>query len=82
MSTAPTTMSSKTSCGSAASRARTAGDSVSGRVAPTMSCSASVMSPRPISTRPTRPTVLFCRETNITTPVKMSSGDSQERSKE
>ena len=47
-------MSSSMSFGSATSRARTAGDSVSGRVAATISCSASVIRPRPISTRPKR----------------------------
>ena len=81
-SVAPTTMSSITSLGSATSSARTAGEAVSGRVAPTISCSASVIRPRPISTRPTRPTVLFCREMNITTPTKISSGDSHDRSNE
>ena len=49
VSTAPTTISSSTSFGSATSSARTAGDSVSGLVAPTINCSASVMSPRPMS---------------------------------
>ena len=47
--TAPMRMSSSTSLGSATKSARTAGDSVSGRVAATISCSASVIRPRPIS---------------------------------
>jgi hypothetical protein len=83
VSTAPTKMSSSTSLGSATSRARTAGDAVSGRVAPTISCSASVISPRPISTRPTRPADgAVLPDMNITTPTKISSGDSHDRSNE
>ncbi len=70
------------SSGSAASSARTACASVSGRVAVTMSCSASVMSPRPISTRPMRPSMPRSQATKKTTPTKMRSGLSQERSKE
>ena len=35
-----------------------------------------------MSTRPTRPVLVFCRLMNITTPAKISSGLSQERSKE
>ena len=62
VSTAPTTMSRITSFGKATRRARTAGDSVSGRVAATISCRASVMRPRPIRTRPTAPKPLFWRE--------------------
>ena len=80
--TAPTRMSSITSFGSATSRARTAGDSVSGRVAATISCSASVIRPRPIRTRPTAPTPLFWREMKMTTPTKIRSGDSHDRSNE
>ena len=82
VSAAPTTMSSSTSLGSATSSARTAGLSVSGFVAPTISCSASVISPRPISTRPMRPAWLFWRLMNITTPTKISSGLSHDRSNE
>ena len=81
-STAPTSMSSNTSCGSAASSARTAGDSVNGCVAATMSCSDSRISPRPIATRPSWPTVDFSRASNDTTPPKISSGDSHDRSNE
>ena len=81
-STAPTSMSSSTSLGSAASSARTAGDSVSGRVAATINCSDSRISPRPIATRPSRPVVVFSRAMNATTPPKISSGDSHDRSNE
>jgi hypothetical protein len=62
VSTAPTRMSSSTSLGKAASIARTAGDSTSGRVAATMNCSDSRISPSPIATRPSRPAVVFSRE--------------------
>ncbi len=82
VSAAPTTMSSSTSLGSATSSARTSGERVSGSVACTISCSASVISPRPTSTRPMRPAALFSRDTNITTPAKISSGDSHDRSSE
>jgi len=82
VSVAPTRISSITSFGSAASSACTAGDAVSGRVAATISCSASVISPRPIATRPSRPAVVLSRETNTTTPTKISSGDSHDRSNE
>ncbi len=46
-----------------------------------MSRSASVIRPGPISTRPMWPEVLFWRLMNITTPVKLSSGLSHDRSK-
>ncbi len=44
--------------------------------------SASSISPRPMSTRPKRPTLVSVREMNSTTPRKISSGDSQDRSNE
>jgi hypothetical protein len=82
-STAPTTMSSSTSLGSARPAARAPRATRSAAWwRPTMSCSASVIRPRPISTRPTRPVLVFCREMNITTPAKISSGDSHDRSNE
>ena len=75
-------MSSSTSLGSAASSVRTAGDSISGWVCSMISCSDSRISPSPIATRPRRPAVVFSRVTNITTPAKISSGDSHDRSNE
>jgi hypothetical protein len=78
----PTRMSITTSVGSAASSARTAGDSVNGRVAATISCSDSRISPSPIATRPMRPTAPFSRARNDTTPPKINSGDSHDRSNE
>ena len=75
-------MSSRTSFGRATSSARTAGDSVSGRVAATISCSARVIRPRPIRTRPNAPTPLFWREMKTTTPTKIRSGESHDRSSE
>ena len=68
--------------GIASSSACTAGDSVSGRVAATISCSASVMRPRPIAIRPSRPAVVLSRRMKTTTPPKISSGDSHDRSNE
>ena len=68
--------------GSDASSWRTAGDSVSGRVALTISCSASVIRPRPMTMRPKWPTDVVSRLMNSTTPTKISSGDSHDRSKE
>ena len=59
-----------------------AGDDSRGSVASTTICRASSIRPRPISTRPTRPAVVAWREINSTTPVKMSSGDSQDKSTE
>ena len=55
VSTVPTKMSRRMSLGRPTSRLRTAADSVSGRVVATISCSASVIRPRPIRTRPTEP---------------------------
>ena len=81
-STAPTTMSSMMSCGSAVRSARTAADSVSGRVAATMSCRARVISPSPIRTRPIAAAPPFCCEMKVTTPTKISSGESHDRSNE
>ena len=75
-------MSSATSLGSAASSVRTAGDSVSGLVASTISCSDSSIRPSPIATRPRRPAVVFSFEMKATTPPKISSGDSHDRSNE
>jgi len=43
---------------------------------------ASSIRPRPIITRPTRPTVVDWRVMKSTTPTRMNSGDSQERSRE
>ena len=78
----PTRMSSITSLGSATNSARTAGDSVSGRVLPAMSCNDSRISPRPIATWPSRPALLLARVMYITTPTKISKGDSHDRSNE
>ena len=47
-----------------------------------MRCSARVISPKPISTRPTRPAVDACFEVNRITPVTISKGDSHDRSNE
>ena len=44
--------------------------------------SASSIKPRPIKTRPTRPAVVSWREMNITTPTKINSGDSHDKSSE
>ena len=44
--------------------------------------SASSIRPRPISTRPKRPAGVDWREMNSTTPTKMNSGDSHDRSSE
>ena len=65
-----------------ASKVRTVADSSSGSVASTTRRSASSITPSPISTRPMRPGVVSCRVMNSTTPTKMNSGDSQDRSKE
>ncbi len=53
-----------------------------GRVAMEISSSASVISPRPISTRPTWPGLLPFQVRWQITPTKISSGDSQDRSSE
>ena len=45
-----------------------------------MSRKASSISPRPISTLPTRPTVVSWRAMNSTTPIKMNRGESQDKS--
>ncbi len=81
-SAAPTVMSSNGSRVSAPSISLTLCDCISGCVACTISCSARVMRPRPIRMRPMRPTVVAWREMNSTTPAKISSGDSHERSNE
>ena len=75
-------MSSSTSLGNEASNWRTAGESISGRVAATISCNASVIRPTPMTMRPKRPTEVVSRLMNSTTPTKISSGDSHDRSKE
>ena len=46
------------------------------------SCSASNISPKPIRMRPMRPTVVAWRAMKSTTPMKMNSGESQDRSRE
>ncbi|MCY1210290.1 hypothetical protein D3C87_456090 [compost metagenome] len=81
-SAAPRVISSSTSLVMDASSARTAGDENSGSVAATTSCSASSISPSPISTRPTRPATVAERVMNSTTPTKMNIGESHERSAE
>ena len=75
-------MSSRISLGRAASSDRTAGAWVNGAVASTISCSASVMRPSPIRMRPTRPALPFWREMKVTTPMKISSGETHDRSNE
>jgi hypothetical protein len=75
-------ISSSTSLLIEASTARIAGAENSGSVASTTSCSASSISPRPISTRPTRPATVDERVMNSTTPTKMNIGESHERSAE
>ncbi len=56
--------------------------STTGRVAMAISSSASVISPRPISTRPTWPGLLPFQDRCRITPTKISSGDSHDRSSE
>ncbi|KAI1692121.1 hypothetical protein DdX_21421 [Ditylenchus destructor] len=65
-----------------ASSARMAGEENRGSVASTTSCSASSISPSPISTRPTRPATVAERVMKSTTPTKMNIGESHERSAE
>ena len=60
----------------------TLGPCVSGRAARTISCSARMMRPNPISTCPKRPIRLFSRRMNNVTPPTISKGESQDRSKE
>src|SRR5574344_1315171 len=81
-SSAPARISIVRSVVSACSSVRTSSDWVSTRVDSEIRRSASSISPRPISTRPMRPSCVSWRETNSTTPVKMHSGDSQDRSSE
>ncbi len=81
-STEPMVISSSTSLLIDASSARTAGEENSGSVASTTSCSASSISPSPISTRPTRPATVAERVMNSTTPTKMNIGESHDRSAE
>ena len=59
-----------------------AGDAISGWVAATISCSASVISPKPIRRGRRGPALPFSRVTDSTTPMKISSGDSHDRSNE
>ena len=54
---------------------------VIGVAAATISSSASTISPRPIRTRPIWPIRICLRLRNRKTPTRISSGDSQERSK-
>ena len=54
---------------------------VIGEAASTMSCSARMISPRPMATRPSWPARVCLRPRKNTTPRKISSGDSQDRSK-
>jgi len=54
---------------------------VMGVTACTISSSASRISPRPMPTRPSCPARLCLRPRKKITPIKISSGDSQERSK-
>ena len=75
-------ISSSKSLVSAPSRVRTVGDWVSTVVDSVMSRRASSIKPRPISTRPTRPTAVSLREMNSTTPTKMNNGDSHDKSSE
>jgi hypothetical protein len=81
-STAPMVISSSRSLASEASRALTAGAWVSTSVDTVTRRSASSIRPRPIRMRPKRPTLVLWREMNSTTPTKMNSGDSQDRSNE
>ncbi len=82
MNSAATSMSSSTSPVSEAKMTWTLAPCVSGRAASTISCSARMISPRPISTCPKRPIRLFSRRMKSVTPPKMSSGESHDRSKE
>ena len=81
-STAPIVISSSRSLLSDLSSPLTAADWVSTSVDTVTRRSASSIRPRPIRMRPKRPTLESWREMNSTTPTKMNSGDSQDRSKE
>ncbi len=81
-SVAPTRISSMRSLVSDSSISCTAGLAVSTWVAWLTSCRASSISPRPMSTRPTSPTGVPWRRMKSVTPMKMHSGESQDRSKE
>ena len=81
-SMAPTVISSSRSLLSEPSRAFTAGAWVSTLADWVTRRKASSISPRPIRMRPTRPTVVDWRAMNSTTPIKMNSGDSHDRSRE
>ncbi len=81
-STAPVMISSVMSLVTASSSVRTVSDWVSTKVASVIRRRASSISPRPIKMRPTRPAVVSWRATKSTTPVKMHSGESQDRSSE
>ena len=54
---------------------------VMGSAAATISCSARMISPRPMATRPSWPRRVCLRERKKITPKKISSGDSHDRSK-
>jgi len=79
---APSVISSSRSLETEPSSAFTAGDCVMKVVLSPISRSASNISPRPISTRPKRPSALDWRDMNSTTPTKMNRGESQDRSNE
>jgi hypothetical protein len=75
-------MSSIGSPESVAKTTRTPCALVIGAVASSASCSARMMSPRPIATRPICPTLELRRDRKKITPKKMRSGESHERSSE
>ena len=81
-STAPIVISSMRSLVSDASSVRTAGDCVSTEVASVIKRNASSIRPSPMSTRPSRPAVVSGREMYTTTPTKMNSGESHDKSSE
>ena len=77
---AATSMSSSTSPVSEAKITLTPAASTIGLAATEIHCSANMMRPRPIITRPNWPIAFSCRARNSTTPMKMRSGDSHDRS--
>ena len=78
--TAATSTSSRTSPVSDAKITLTPAASTIGFAATRIHCSAKMMRPSPIRIRPKRPTGVDWRDRNSTTPQKISSGASQERS--
>ena len=79
---APTSMSSTTSPVSEPKMTWTPAAWVKGLAASTISCSAMMISPKPIRMWPKRPAFAFSRVRYSSTPTKMRSGDNHDRSNE